>query len=221
MSVKIKAALTVVLIGLALTGCTNRPSEQTLFSEVKSRLKPKEKQVPLDAQQMRQEIQQALSIVDGPLSLVSFEGPGTSAVIRVVETNGAYRTWGSWGISERRSLTTKNGIITATRGLGRDLLSSDIDSVLALISSRHSGVANRVQRYLDGNNEVVVIEASCTVTNAGALPGKSNVYKVTEQCVADHHRFDNQYNVSASGEILMASQWLGEYFGQSRIEKLR
>lgn len=224
MSVKKITAIAAVSLAMAVAGCTNNPSEQVVYSVVKETFSPKEKTAPPDARALAEEIQLALDTTQGPLAVVSFQGPGTSAIIRQVETNGAYRTWGSWGISERRSLTTRNGMVTATRGLGRDVMSSDIDGVQALIAARRSGTARRVLRFIDGNNQIFEIAASCTVSNAGAADGAgvpAGAVAMTEACVAADRSFDNRYVVAADGTIIRSSQWLGDYFEQTVLQKLR
>jgi hypothetical protein len=219
MTLRNMAKIALVSLGMAVAGCTNNPSDQVVLTAVKDIADGRNPPAQPSEAELQQQLRQAMASTDGPLGLVRFEKPGTVAIIRVVETNGPYRTWGSWGLSERRSLTTRNGFVTATRGLGRDLMSSDIAGSLALVSARRAGQATRTQRYLDGNNQTYAVTATCTITNRGAAGG--NLTLMQERCVADDQEFTNAYKVTDSGVITESSQWLGDYFGKTVLQRLR
>lgn len=217
---------TALCFGMGLAGCSNRADDVLLYSAIKGTLKGEGKPTRTQPAQLVGEITQAMEVIDGPLAVVSFEKSQTTAVIRVVETNGAYRTWANWGSSERRSVTTRNGLIVATRGLGHDLMSSDVDDTLNLVSRREAGHAKRVQRYLDGNNTIVAIEADCTIQKGGATEvqmgvGKRAAVEMIESCDAGDRSFRNIYKVASDGRILQSNQWLGEPFGQVVLQHLR
>ena len=55
-------------------------------------------------------------------------------------------------------------MISATRGLGFDLMSTDVDGVLDLVTSRSEGTVQYVQRYLDGDIQTQERESTCEVT---------------------------------------------------------
>ncbi len=226
MTITRKMVVAALCFGMGLAGCSNRADNVLLYSAIKGTLKGAGKPTPTQPAQLASEITRAMAATDGPLAVVSFEKPQTAAVIRVVETNGAYRTWGSWGSSERRSVTTRNGLIVATRGLGNDLMSSDVDDTLNLVSRREAGHAKRVQRYLDGNHTIVAIEADCTIQKGGATEvqmgaGKRAAVEMIESCNAGERSFRNTYKVASDGRILQSDQWLGEPFGQAVLQHLR
>ena len=226
MTITGKMVVAALCFGMGLAGCSNRADDVLLYSTIKDALKVESSPTRTQPAQLASEITQAMAAIDGPLAVVSFEKPQTAAVIRIVETNGAYRTWGSWGRSERRSVTTRNGLIVATRGLGHDLMSSDVGDTLNLVSRREAGHAKRVQRYLDGNNTIVAVEADCTIQRAGATEvqmgaGKRAVVDMIESCDAGAQSFRNTYKVASDGRILQSDQWLGEPFGQAVLQHLR
>ena len=179
-----------------------------------------------DPAQVGRAINQALESIDGPLALATFEKPRNNVVLRPIETNGAYRTWTSWGYSERRSVTTKNGVITATRGLREDLMSTDVDASLSLISSRQSGTATRVQRYLNGENQIVAIRASCSIERGETVQVQAGeidraAIQMTENCEAEGRTFKNTYLVDSNGRVVQSVQWLNDFYGRTVVQALR
>jgi hypothetical protein len=169
-------------------------------------------------------VQQSLTATEQPLVLIAMPARQAITIMPRIEMNGAYATHGT---SDRRSMTFKQGMLTATRGFGEDLMSSEIDPSLALVRARKSGTVQRVQRYLDGENQTVVLEASCQVTpgvtvryRAGEVDRRA--VKVQENCRAQTTRFTNSYQVdAASGRILQAQQWISPLNGAAIIQQLR
>jgi hypothetical protein len=160
------------------------------------------------------------------LALLHLKKTETTVVLRQIESNGPYRTWAAYGSAERRSLTTRGGIITATRGLGFDLMSSDVNGVLPLITQRQNGTAQRVQRYLNGENIIYEITAQCTVRRGPArvlnLGNKSqSTTEMVVSCTAPDQEFTNTYLVTRDGRILQARQWLSPAYGYAFIQRVR
>ena len=154
------------------------------------------------------------------------EGTGSVAVLRVIETNGPYSTWAAWGTSERRSISTRGGVITSTRGLGSDLMSSSIDGLLGMVSRREDGVQRQVLRHLDGENKIEETPADCDVTpksseNYAAGSLRLPVTRVDVYCKAEDAAFSNSYLVSPGGRIVESRTWLGEGLGYFTLSHLR
>lgn len=226
MSVKTLSLTVALLMGLGLTACTNGREDVTGVSMVKGWVKPPADPVADDPAQVASSVADALARLDGPLALASFEKTKNNVVLRQIASNGAYRSWTSWGGNDRRSVTTKNGIITATRGLRNDLMSSDIDQTLALVSSRNGGSATRVQRYLDGENQIVAVTANCTITRGAQTHvrvGEINrmAVEMKESCQDGERDFNNIYRVDSAGRVLQSVQWLNAFYGVTVVQQLR
>jgi len=228
MSVKLKLAA-ALFCGATLSACGNMPGQDvSLVSMAKDVLSGKkaaqQAAAPQTPEMVAAAVSQALKETDQPLALMAIESRGGAvALIQQIERNGAYVTWGS---ADRRSVTTRNGMITATRGLGQDLMSSSVSPSLALVSSRQSGSAQRVHRYLDGENQTIELVTTCTISRAGTgrvVSGEINrpVTKMTESCVAQTTRFQNSYQVDSAGRILQSMQWIGPLNGSAVIQMLR
>lgn len=221
-----KAPVLALLITLGLSACSNNRNDLDSLTLVKSIFSQQRKITPSDPQVVARSLTRAMANSDGPLALLHLKRTQTTTVLRQIETNGAYRTWAAYGSSDRRSLTTKGGLITATRGLGFDLMSSDVSGVLPLITGRRNGTAKRVQRYLNGENIIYEIVADCTVTRGPVQAFKMgnrslNATKMTVRCTAPENEFTNTYLVSGNGRILQAQQWLSPFYGHAFIQQLR
>ncbi|MDT8325905.1 MAG: YjbF family lipoprotein [Roseovarius sp.] len=219
--------LQTAFAGLACVLLASCGSESSRSNEAlgifKGALRPS-RTAPQDPQQVAASAQAALASTNAPLVLVSISERNVSSVMQQIETNGAYRTYGT---GDRRSITFKGGMMTASRGLGEDLMSSDVDGVLALVSARKAGRVQRVHRYLDGENTITALEATCEVT-PGAMgqvsvdTGQRATQNVTETCRAVHTEFQNTYMVDrGTGHILQSRQWHSPMNGYISVQTLR
>ena len=175
-------------------------------------------------EQIAAAVQGTLATVDLPLALVMMQKSGTAGILVHIETNGTYETWGT---SDRKTMVMKNGIVTATRGLGNDLMSSDTGQAGALVSARESGSGGRVLRFIDGENHTVELRAACQV-RAGAQSRFTSaeivgvaVTAMEESCTVDGQTIRNSYLVDARGQALQSRQWLGDAIGYAVIQRLR
>ncbi|WP_306127340.1 YjbF family lipoprotein [Roseovarius sp. MMSF_3350] len=218
------------LAALSLTGCTNTRQGVSLLTVGKtlidSRRNQNQPRQQIADSVVQREVQRALQSGDGPFALMRIEETGSVAVLRVIETNGPYNTWAAWGTSERRSVSTRGGVITSTRGLGADLMSSSVNGLLGMLSRREDGIERQVLRHLDGENQIEETEAYCAFTpdgrqtyEGGAL--RLQVTRVDVFCKTDTGTFDNYYLVSDGGRIVEARTWLGEGLGYFTLSHLR
>ncbi len=216
----------LVIAGLSIAACSNTRKDRPGLAMVQALLKPKPVAVVSDPQQVSQAVSEALNAIDGPLALATFEKTNNNVVLREIAVNGSHRTWASAGSADRRSLTTRHGVLTATRGLHQDLLSSDVSQTLALVKARRSGTATRVQRYLDGEDLIYEVTATCSIVRGGQTQvqvGRINrtATEMTETCQSAERNFTNLYRVDGSGRILQSVQWLNDFYGTTVIQQLR
>jgi hypothetical protein len=221
---KITASLALLVLAGA---CGNERADVTAFSMAKSYVTPRVVPAPQTPEQVARMVGDALVSLDGPLALAVFEKSQNSVVLWQIETNGPYRTWTSWGNEvERRTVTTRNGMLTATRGLRSDLMSTDLDRTLALVTGRQTGTVTRTQRYLDGENQTVEMLATCTVSRGDQTRVQIGeidrmAVEMIERCNAADRSFTNIYRVDERGRILQSAQWLNEIYGTMVIQALR
>lgn len=176
--------------------------------------------------------QQALAQTTGPLILLDVPGGGAKSGLNWQAPKGAIAgaqqigISGSgvvWGTADRRSVTTRSGMVVATRGLGHDLMSSRAQDLTDLITARRAGQGLRIQRYLSPTFAEVEITAQCRVT-PGARQS-STLWVVHEFCRTGPGQgateFLNTYHVDTSGAIVDADQWLTPGLGRVRVTRLR
>lgn len=219
-----------VVAALMVAGCTNTRQDINVLSVAQTLIDSREaarqgdQQIPENIVQSQVDL--ALKSESGPLALIRFDKTNSVAVLRQIETNGPYRTWSTWGTQERRSISTRDGVITSTRGLGSDLMSSDVRGLLRMVTGLEDGIASQVLRHLDGENQIVETRADCAFTpgnrDAFTSGGLSlQVTRVDVFCKTDAGSFQNAYKVGGNGRIVMARQWLGAGIGYATLQMLR
>lgn len=209
----------------ALAGCGNRTDQGMVLKGIVNSLKAKgADNGQMTPEQTAAAIQTSLANIDLPLALAVVEDRRATAILVNIETNGAYRTWGT---SDRRTVTTARGMVTATRGLGNDLMSSAITGTAGLIAGRKAGSGSHVLRFLDGENRTYEIAAQCEVNRGGAAKVSGGELRnvaatqMTEACTAGETRFTNSYLVDGRGRVVQSRQWLGQANGYITLQLLR
>ncbi|QYX57109.1 YjbF family lipoprotein [Roseovarius sp. SCSIO 43702] len=217
--------LAIAALGSVLVAaCSNAPESEVTGTRLLGGLLSPRKEAPHPSQQeLAAQTAAALANTSAPLILVNIPKRNAATVMQQIETNGAYATYGT---SDRRSVTLRNGLLTATRGLGNDLMSSDVFAVQALISARKAGSAPPVKRYLDGENLTVARVARCSVSigetsRMQVAEINAGVTRVTERCAGDQLDFTNSYLVDGTGQILQSKQWISPLNGYIVIQQLR
>jgi hypothetical protein len=217
-----RAGLALLAAGLILAGCGNGPNDRTaLIKALPAALKKPEPPAPLSAQQ----IAQALTATAAPVQMYEVESRKAQFLMQQIETNGPYRTYGS---SSRQVVNMRGGIITSTRGLGGDLMSSDSGALLARLAARSAGSAPYVMRFLTPEDVTVVAAYDCRLSPGGARPVSGGLVQTSGTVMrADcrnaetGHSFTNSYVVGGDGYVLSARQYLGGFLGYVTTQALR
>lgn len=216
----------LICLGLVLAGCGNTDDKQgALVKQVFTGAFKKNPQAAgASPGAIQAQVAAALAATDLPLALAVVEKRNTTAMLTRIETNGAY---GSWASPDRRVLIMRGGLVTGTRGLGGDIMSSDLSGVAGLIAARKAGSGQRVMRFLDGENHTVALVAECRVSrgvqqklSAGEIKARL-VTEMKEACDASGRRFDNRYLVDGMGRVIQSRQWIGPDVGYITIQALR
>ena len=222
------AALTVA--SLVLVGaCSNQTDHGTLLKTVtagakgKLKLRRGAKTATPATPDVAAMVSESLARTTKPLALVVIENRNSIAVLTQIGANQGYRTWAS---ADRRSITMTYGVVTATRGLGFDLMSADVSGSLPTVRARKSGATSRTLRFLNGENQIVATTYTCRAKAGGALTialGEVNspARTVIETCQSGAESYENTYQVSPSGVVLQSRQWLGPTNGYLVTQALR
>ncbi len=162
------------------------------------------------------EIERAVALPAGVPESIRAElvAQGRAGVFFRTAGNGDYI---SWRAPDGSGLVTLHGLLSATFGLGFDLISADVSDIAARLRDGASGDATRVHRYLDGENQILARAFMCEVTIASAPAGRR---RVSETCVGADRTFENSYVLDGQGRIVTSSQWVGPEIGHIRLSRL-
>ncbi len=158
------------------------------------------------------------------LLLVETLDLGSSAIYTRVGVNGSTETWeGAEGYS---IALTENGVLRSTRGIGYDLMASDVRSTAASLRARRTGPADRLSVRLNGDLEEVSTVYDCEIHNDGREQVQvgdrfPTLTRFTETCRGGSDFYDNTYWVDGSGMALRSEQWVGPVIGRIRLTYLR
>jgi hypothetical protein len=136
--------------------------------------------------------------------------------------NGATVTLAS---ADDSTLSLREGVMVATRGLATDLMAASVPSAAQL--ARGAGSHGRVHRYLDGAGDLVEVRFDCTLSAAGGeavpLPGGRTVAArvVDERCAATNLTLSNRYWFDGRGKIRQSVQEIAGGAPPLRILHLR
>ncbi len=168
-------------------------------------------------------VDEAMGATDGKVMIAILESRNVMAIMGVAQTNQGYETWEA---ADRRSLILKNGILTGSRGLGDDLMASESDASIALITSRSEGQATRSYQFLSGMGVTNHFEIECQIVKGSTErveAGEINVEAVTlaEVCEKDAVEINNLYWVDSRGNIVKSRQWVSAQVGYAMFQHLR
>lgn len=133
-----------------------------------------------------------------------------TTVMLLEQENGPYRSYRG---TNNTSVTLKSGIVTATRGLGVDLMAQAVgqpESGLFTTGTFPKEVA-RVQRHLDGENHLLSAEFLCAIERKGRedvtiIDRKYATTLFEETCRNSTRAFLNRYWVATGTGTIWQSQ---------------
>jgi hypothetical protein len=140
---------------------------------------------------------------------------------------GANAGYITWSTVEKQTLTLRQGVMTATRGLGDDLMSSDVSATIRAIASGGGDDIVRVLRHLDGDDQTIETRFTCRLTTAGretiTLSSGENLAttRLVERCVAGNQTVENIYWKDTGGTVRRSRQWISASLGYILIDVLR
>ena len=158
----------------------------------------------------------------GEILIVTIMSRNAVAPLTKIAQNSGTVTWVSPG---KVSLTLKDGILIATRGLNEDLMGADVAGVRAALAAG-GGTATRTHSFLDSEDQIYVTHVNCTIAPEGieeiaAATGTRSAVKYTEQCEGDKFLFTNIYWLDApGGNIVQSRQAVARTSGFLQINPL-
>lgn len=215
----------IALGAVALLGACSSGGTSPVFTAIKEVVLPSKEEGPIrPTGNLTREL-----IVKNGLAMVraNIEGEDIANILSATSLNGDYVTYVS---GFRQSVTLRGTLVTATRGLGGDLLSvrSDADDPIARLTpfKDWKNILTRDYRFPGVGPAGTVISVSCQLSKGAAtrltiVELTYNVTPVTETCEGDGVTFTNTYFAdSKTGQIWKTRQWVGEKVGFLNIEVL-
>jgi Group 4 capsule polysaccharide lipoprotein gfcB, YjbF len=127
----------------------------------------------------------------------------------------------TWVTVDNISLSFRQGVVVATRGLGFDLMTADARGTLAALSGAESGAYQRQMRYLTGDHKNRYLRADCTMITANQTVMMAHeAAQFDEICVAGEHSFVNRFWVTETGVVVASEQWISPEIGIILTRKL-
>lgn len=155
-----------------------------------------------------------------PADLVEIGSLRLSAVILQVASNRGVETWSS---VDNRTVAFRQGMITATRGLGGDLIAAETPPLARVASG--TGTFVRTLVILDGEDRPVRSRYLCEYATVGAedlviVQRRHATRRVQESCSGDSGRFVNDHWFQG-GTLRQSRQWAGPHLGYITYKRLR
>lgn len=120
-----------------------------------------------------------------------------------------------WQTLDGITLTLRGGLLIATRGLGNDLMSSDVTDNLAMLAGNTGNeYYPQIRSYLDGEDRTVFRASQCRRNGQQQVQTlvdgeRRMLTRIEETCLSPNQRVTNSYWVDQSGVVLKSRQWIG------------
>lgn len=162
----------------------------------------------------------ALAQIPQPVDLVTVEGLRVSALVLYAGTNGGVETWTS---IDDKTISFRQGVIVATRGLGPDLIAADVPPLARIASG--TGTYVRTHTTLGDEDATVRNRFLCTYKVTAneeivIVERRHAVRRVQETCSGDSARFINEYWFQG-GTLRQSRQWMGPELDYITVARLR
>ncbi|WP_167767077.1 YjbF family lipoprotein [Jannaschia formosa] len=158
-----------------------------------------------------------------PLLLVVVEAAdaGLTMVPRAVN-----RGTQQWRDISGGGLFRRDGILVGTRGFGFDLHTADVAPLAAALRRGGGEDVERINRYIDGQNQIVAVQYLCSVRPMGRerlnLYGTvvdATVYR--ENCIGEGPPFANTYWVDSGGTVRRSNELISPRAGSLDLSVLK
>ncbi|WP_386685019.1 YjbF family lipoprotein [Loktanella sp. R86503] len=156
-----------------------------------------------------------------PLLLSRIDGIGGGTMIVAGRRDGIV----TWRTADFVNFSYRDGLLTATRGLGDDVMSADVSGTHAALTGGPVQDYPRFASYLGADDETRFRAFRCVMRNAGpeAVTSFGTVFPATlmqETCYSPGLQIDNRYWLAPGGGIRRSLQWVSPDVGYLETEQL-
>lgn len=149
-----------------------------------------------------------------PKLAVSLPDRGATATLIPIQTSGDRVTWLT---RDQSTVTLRAGILTATRGLGDDMMSAESARVLSALRSGQAASYDRIYAFLDGENQTVFRAFACQMRPEGM---DGSLRRTSETCNSLNLQIRNTYWRNGSGRVVRSVQWVSDGVGYADLREL-
>lgn len=156
---------------------------------------------------------------NSPMILASIEG-GVRLYLVPIAQNGNVETWST---TDDRTLSFRDGVLVATRGLGPDIMQASVPSraQLQIDGGKHS----RSYYYLDGNDKSQRVDFDCSVQDLGmdqivVVAMQHTARHMKESCTGNGGIFANEYWFESGGKVRKSKELIGTGVGYGEISRI-
>lgn len=143
---------------------------------------------------------QFLQPISKQLMSVKIPAREAEALLALVTVNQGVETWQT---GDDVTISMRNGVVVGTRGLGFDVIGSDVGQTLAALAGRQGGPYAVRRSYLTADNQIERVTATCTMAPADAQGLR------VESCRSPQGDYLSTYKLDATGRVAASSQWIG------------
>lgn len=196
---------------IILAGCGNIQDDDSVIGQIRAGLaaqKQTASPAPDIAALRARFTPEIMAQIGGPILIVQIPSRDAVAVLTRVGTNNDVDTFLT---PDGITISLRNGMVVATRGLGFDLMTANVTEPLMAVTGT-GDTAVRVHRYLDGENQIVAQSFGCAYAVTA-------LRQVTETCTSASDDFENIFVMDARGNIATSRQWISPQIGAVLIER--
>lgn len=223
-------ALLAAALCVGLSACSSEKETQPGLGKIalamaQARLKKGDVEQASTNKAAPQVTREQMAALGRPVVFVSVPRFGTGVAAVELAKNGPFRTYMG---ADQATVTLRDGIITATRGLLVDLIAQEISiNPQDLFKGSDPKTFTKTQRHLTGESTLVTHEYACAIA---PLPDPEtlevfgvthSVRKFAELCRRDGRAFQNDYWVGQSdGTVWKSNQSVSKEVGHVTFQRV-
>jgi len=204
-----------LIVGIALSACSSENPKVKLSSGkittvLKSVFKREHKMPATDPSVGLS--RESLKGITRPLMFAHLEKPSAYASLSLIGDSQNVKTFQT---VDNVSLSVREGVVLASRGLAGDLISADVTGTVNAVKTATSSGYSRIMRWLDGEDQTVTLEFICSMRKTGAekvviLGAGFSTIHLKEKCESGKTIYENDYWRALDSSLIWQSrQWLG------------
>lgn len=215
-----------LVMALTLSGCSSdapeMPNPKVYLTRFSQLLKKPKVAAPVNI--LGQISPELVAQLSTPTIAVKLQKSGAQALLAKTGDN---RDTVTYATADNISLTLRNGIIIASRGMAGDLMSSDISAFEPGIFRKWPPAYSRSYFWLNGVDHITRETFSCTALAIESkaitvLGSQKNTTHIRESCNNDTTTITNDYWLSPKLSVIITSnQWLGPVIGYMEVTSIK